>query len=85
MKCEASIDPFSIYLFIRLLAAVRQVFKNNIIACCCGLKLLRYTAKKRENDSMCYDNLYADYICWVKLTKLVLTLGLIALLRVAHH
>lgn len=31
MKCKASIEPFSIYLFITLLAAVRQVFINSSV------------------------------------------------------
>ena len=63
MKCEASIEPFSIYLFIRLLAAVRQVFKNNFVMLWFKIIEILYTTKKRDEDSMCYDDLYTDYIC----------------------
>lgn len=70
--------PLSHFLFIYLLDCWQPSDKYLLtVVWCCGLKLLRYTTKKRENDSMCYDvlcvKLYTDYICWVKLTKLLLT------------
>ena len=70
--------PLSHFLFIYLLDCWQPSDKYLLtVAWCCGLKLLRYTTKKRENDSMCYDvlcvKLYTDYICWVKLRKLLLT------------
>ena len=67
MKCKASIEPFSIYLFIRLLAAVRQVFINSSVMLWFKIIEIHYQEKRERL-----------YVLWCVMCKIIYRLHLLS-------
>lgn len=67
MKCKASIEPFSIYLFIRLLAAVRQVFINSSVMLWFKIIEIHYQETRERL-----------YVLWCVMCKIIYRLHLLS-------
>lgn len=75
MKCKASIEPFSIYLFITLLAAVRQVFINSSVMLWFKIIEIHYQETRERL-----------YVLWCVMCKIIYRLHLLSkVLTPDHH